>query len=249
MQRFQIFWHNLQQDLKVFLYFIILFSVFRLIFIGIFNTYLSDCTMQDILLCQWYGFRLSLKTAGMIALIGGVLATLPQIGFLKWPSEIIRKTCSALMTAVFSIAFCAAIPYYEIFNSGFNIMLINGAHDDWGAILDTAINEYGLLWRLPLAFLLTGILIWLLLKFLNIKTRPAKITNSRQLFFAIVRVVIVLPIFFVFVRYGGAFNYANSINFESAERLKSAFLNEAILDDGQAFYIATPFSCPFWEIM
>lgn len=45
MQRFQIFWHNLQQDLKVFLYFIILFSVFRLIFIGIFNTYLSDCTM------------------------------------------------------------------------------------------------------------------------------------------------------------------------------------------------------------
>ena len=60
MQRFQIFWHNLQQDLKIFLYFTILFSVFRLIFIGIFNTYLSDCTMQDILLCQWYGFRLSL---------------------------------------------------------------------------------------------------------------------------------------------------------------------------------------------
>lgn len=89
---------------------------------------------------------------------------------------------------------------------------------------------------MPLAFLLTGILIWLLLKFLNIKTRPAKITNSRQLFFAIVRVVIVLPIFFVFVRYGGAFNYANSINFESAERLKSTFLNEAILDDGQTFY-------------
>lgn len=53
MQRFQIFWHNLQQDLKIFLYFTILFSVFRLIFIGIFNTYLSDCTMQDILLCQW----------------------------------------------------------------------------------------------------------------------------------------------------------------------------------------------------
>lgn len=33
MQRFQIFWHNLQQDLKIFLYFTILFSVFRLIFV------------------------------------------------------------------------------------------------------------------------------------------------------------------------------------------------------------------------
>ena len=236
MQRFQIFWHNLQQDLKIFLYFTILFSVFRLIFIGIFNTYLSDCTMQDIMLCMWYGFRLSLKTAGMIALIGGVLATLPQIGFMKCPSEIIRKIWSALMVLIFTIAFFARIPYFEIFNSGFNIMLINGIHDDWGAILDTAINEYGLLWRLPLAFLMTGILIWLLLKFLNIKTRPAKITNSRQLFFAVVRVFIVLPIFFVFVRYGGAFDYAHSINWESAERLPSAFLNENILDDGQALY-------------
>ena len=236
MQRFQIFWHNLQQDLKVFLYFIILFSVFRLAFLGIFNTHLTGCTIQDILLCQWYGFRLSLKTAGMIALIGGVFATLPQIGWLKWPAETIRKIWASVMTAVFTIAFCAAVPYYEIFNSGFNIMLINGAHDDWGAILDTAINEYGLLWRLPLAFVLAGILIGLLFKLLKIKTRPAKVAGRRQLLFAIARVVIVLPVFFVFVRYGGAFNYANSINFESAERLKSAFLNEAILDDGQALY-------------
>lgn len=34
----------------------------------------------------------------------------------------------------------------------------------------------------------------------------------------------------------GAFDFAHSINWESAERLKSAFLNENILDDGQAFY-------------
>ncbi len=51
MQRFQIFWHNLQQDLKIFLYFIILFSVFRLIFIGIFNTYLSECILCRIFYC------------------------------------------------------------------------------------------------------------------------------------------------------------------------------------------------------
>lgn len=40
----------------------------------------------------------------------------------------------------------------------------------------------------------------------------------------------------VFVRYGGAFNYASSINWESAARLKSNLLNEAVLDDGQALY-------------
>ena len=38
------------------------------------------------------------------------------------------------------------------------------------------------------------------------------------------------------MRYGGAFNYAHSINWESAARLKSNLLNEAILDDGQALY-------------
>ena len=236
MQRFQIFWHNLQQDLKIFLYFIILFSVFRLAFLGIFHTYLAACPWQDIFLCLWYGFRLSLKTAGMIALIGFAFTTLPQLALMKWPSELIRKVWGAAAVAVFTIAFFARIPYFEIFNSGFNIMLINGAHDDWGAIVDTAVNEYGLLWRLPLAILTAGVLAWLLFKLLKIKTRPAQIAGRKKLWLAVARVVIVLPIFFVFVRFGGAFDFAHSINWESAERLKSAFLNENILDDGQAFY-------------
>lgn len=236
MQRFQIFWHNLQQDLKIFLYFIILFSVFRLVFMGIFHTYLASCLWQDIFLCLWYGFRLSLKTAGMIALIDFAFTTLPQLALMKWPSELIRKVWGAAAVVVFTIAFFARIPYFEIFNSGFNIMLINGAHDDWGAIVDTAVNEYGLLWRLPLALLAAGVLAWLLFKLLKIKTRAAQIAGRKKLWIAVARVVIVLPIFFVFVRFGGAFDFAHSINWESAERLKSAFLNENILDDGQAFY-------------
>lgn len=45
-----------------------------------------------------------------------------------------------------------------------------------------------------------------------------------------------MPVLCVFVRYGGAFNYAGSVNWESAARLKSNLLNEAVLDDGQALY-------------
>ena len=236
MQRFQTFWHNLQQDLKIFLYFIILFSVFRLAFMGIFNTYLASCPWQDIFLCLWYGFRLSLKTAGFIAIIGAAFATVPQLILAKWPAEVIRKFWGAIAVVVFTVAFFARIPYLEIFNSGFNIMLINGANDDWGAIVNTAVNEYGLLWRLPLALAAAGLLVWMLLKLLKIKTRPVQIAGRKKLWIAVVRIAIVLPIFFAFVRYGGAFDYAHSINWESAERLKSAFLNENILDDGQACY-------------
>ena len=236
MQRFHIFWHNLQQDLKIFLYFVILFSVLRAAFMGIYHTYLAAVPWQDIFLCLWYGFRLSLKTAGMLALISAAFTTVPQLLFVKWRSALIRACLGALMVLTFTIAFCARIPYYAIFNSGFNIMLINGANDDWGAILNTAVNEYGLLWRLPLALIIAAVLIYLLFRLLAVKTRPANVTTPKQLWLAVLRVVIVLPIFFVFVRYGGAFDYAHSINYESAERLKSSFLNENILDDGQAFY-------------
>ena len=41
---------------------------------------------------------------------------------------------------------------------------------------------------------------------------------------------------FVFFRFGGAFGYTNSINWESAARLNSNLLNETILDDAQALY-------------
>ncbi|MEE1231140.1 MAG: LTA synthase family protein, partial [Phascolarctobacterium sp.] len=40
----------------------------------------------------------------------------------------------------------------------------------------------------------------------------------------------------LFVRFGGSFDYNNSINWLSAARLNSNLLNEAILDDGQALY-------------
>ncbi len=33
------------------------------------------------------------------------------------------------------------IPYYKIFNAAFNMMLINGAHDDTYAIFVTAVKE------------------------------------------------------------------------------------------------------------
>ena len=43
-------------------------------------------------------------------------------------------------------------------------------------------------------------------------------------------------VLFVFLRFGGAFSYTNSINLESAARLNSNLLNETILDDSQALY-------------
>ena len=137
-----IFFHNLQQDLKVFIYFNALLMLFRILFLYIFSSQLVDVSNWDIEEALWYGFRISLKTAGIITLIATVAATIPNMIFVGWPAERIRKIWHSICIAIFTFLFIARIPYYKIFNSSYNIMLLNGAKDDWYAIYETAVNQY-----------------------------------------------------------------------------------------------------------
>lgn len=228
------FFENLQRDLKSFIYWCLVFTVFRIAFIAIYSGQLNG-EYGDVPMAVLLGLRLSLKTAGVIALLGFVFATLPKIVVKNWPSDKLRFCWHAVTLVFFAVCFMTRIPYYKIFNAAFNMMLINGAHDDIYAIFVTAVKEYQLLWRFPLALVLGialayGLRIWL-------HQLPAKSFDEvqhKKLVAALTLPAII--VLFVFVRYGGAFDYANSINWESAARLKSNLLNEAILDDGQALY-------------
>ncbi len=222
--------------MKLFLFFTVLFMLFRIAFIGIYSYQLGDGSYSEIVLCLWYGLRLSFKTTGMIVLISAVFATLPQLFFIKWPSDLLRKVISSSVVLLFTLLFFARIPYYKIFNSGFNIMLINGMYDDISAIVDTAVNEYQLLWCLPAAIICGIILAWILCKFLDTRTYVIKVASKTRRWLYSLGIIIFLTIFWIFVRFGGAFSYTKSVNCENAERLKSNLLNEAILDDGQALY-------------
>ena len=234
MRLFARFFDNLQQDLKAFLYWCLAFTIFRMVFIWLYSGQLNG-NYADVPMALFLGLRLSLKTAGILGLIGFALASLPNIFFKEWPANKIRNVWHGLALVFFSICFMARIPYYKIFNAAFNMMLINGAHDDLKAILLTAIEEYQLLWRLPAA-----IIIGLGFAFVFVKVQkhtPVKQFEKckRKPLVAVLSVVFT-AVLCVFVRYGGAFDYAHSINWESAARLKSNLLNEAILDDGQALY-------------
>lgn len=236
MERFGLFFKNLQQDLKTFAYFTVMFTAFRIIFIAIYSNQINHPSIQEILLCLWLGLRVSLKTTGIIVLVTAIFSTLPQLFYTRWPADLLRKVVAAIAVFSFTVLFFARIPYYKIFNSGFNIMLINGMYDDISAIITTAIEEYQLLWRLPAAVVCGLILAWLLCRYLDLKTYKIEVLNRKKRCLYSVVTAVFLIVFFIFVRYGGAFNYASSINWESAERLKSNLLNEAILDDGQALY-------------
>ena len=153
----------------------------------------------------------------------------------NYPANAVRKIWHGAAAVFFSICFFARIPYYKIFNSAFNMMLVNGMYDDKAAILDTAINEYQLLWRLPCAIFFGLFIIWLL-TYLWKHTAIVDFTDIKRKKLAACLLIVFMPAFWIFVRYGGTFRYADSINWESAARLKSNLLNEAVLDDGQALY-------------
>lgn len=233
MKLFNKFLQGLQQDLKAFMFWCVIFTIFRALFIWTYSSQLAGVYNQvtDAMLL---GFRLSMKTAGMLCVIGFALATLPGIFIRQKWSNKIRLAWHKLVLIFFTLCFFARIPYYKIFNSGFNMMLINGMHDDIYATFMTAVQEYQLWWRLPVAIVVGIVLGYALKAFLD-KT-PVFTATKKNLKFAISVLVVFLPILCVFTRYGGAFNYAGSVNWESAGRFNSNLLNEAVLDDGQALY-------------
>lgn len=59
-------------------------------------------------------------------------------------------------------------------------MLINGMYDDISAIIDTAVNEYSLLWRLPAAIICGIILAWILCKFLDTRAYKIKFISKNK---------------------------------------------------------------------
>ncbi len=234
MEKFARFFEGLQQDLKAFVYWCIVFTIFRAAFIVIYQSQIEGLFTADVLQAMWLGFRLSLKTSGALMLVGVVFATLPHTFIKSWKASAIRYGWHAFALVLFSILFFARIPYYKIFNAAFDMMVLNGLYDDKYAILMTAIEEYQLLWRLPAAIVVGLVLAYLLKPIL--KTAVIKFTDVNHKKIVAIATLIFIPAFWVFVRFGGSFTYAGSINLVSAARLKSQLLNEAILDDGQAMY-------------
>ncbi|SUP43896.1 LTA synthase family protein [Veillonella criceti] len=244
MARFNRFTQGVLQDVKTLGWFIVLFSLFRLVFIVIFSNQLHDSvTMTDWVLTMWYGLRISLKTAGLFMALGFFGITVPYTLWAKWPRQFLRGLLAYGGTLVFTLLFFVRIPYFTIFNSGFNRMLINGVNDDWYAILMTAIDTYGLLWRLPVALVVGAILGWCAWRWIDYQC-PRTIhwlqalapTSKKELIGRTAGILLILAMSAVFLRFGGAFTYSSSINWENAGRFSSQVLNEAVLDDGQALY-------------
>ena len=242
--RLKRFFANLQKDLKVFVFLLAIICFYRAYFMAYMSEAIAPTTsIGDVLLSLWLGFRISLKSAGAMALFGFVFCTLPELVLLRLQLNRLRLWLGTVSSALLAVLFQARFPYYEVFHATFGREVVQGLHDDTQTIFSMMVESYALPQRLLLAVILTLVSYFLLRRLLCAKTIPLPESFVRRPWLAGGILFVLLPIFFICIRFGGSFNYAHSINWENASITSDPFLNECILDDVQAMYRVRDFYC------
>ncbi|MBO6305403.1 MAG: sulfatase-like hydrolase/transferase [Selenomonadaceae bacterium] len=241
---------NALKDLRLFFFVWILLNLYRIIFMYVMQDYIADANSGDIVRTLTAGAALSLKTAGFATLFSFAFVTLPKTIATRFKKglpkifEGLREKIAAFWLFVFTLLFLARFPYYKVFGATYDWQVFMGLNDDIGSVINMMFTEYGFLWRVPLAALLVYGLYKALLNFLNFdrfdlkllnKAKDLKLKKDVAYFFAALALSVA---FGIFARFGGAFSYSAGINWENAQTLTDKFLNECMLDDGQALYRA-----------
>ncbi len=240
MSRWEEFFKNIQQDIKLYVFVLGIFCLFRIGFIVVLNSYISEAaTLQDIFTALYYGIRISLKSAGLVVIASFIFCTVINVVTISKKMGSTRYVLGCLYISLLSLLFYARIPYYKQFHMGFNQLLFNTFNDDINALFYTLVQQY----NLPLRLLLTGVtalvLCRLLRRWLEIKTyRLPHFSRWYSNITFRVSLLIVMYYFVIFIRFGGSMTYAYNIDWENSGVTKDEFLNEAILDDVQALYRA-----------
>ncbi|HMM22316.1 MAG TPA: sulfatase-like hydrolase/transferase [Selenomonadales bacterium] len=230
---------NLQQDMKLILFILAVTCLFRIGFIAVLYPYMGEATTSDdVWVALFYGFRMSLKSAGLMGVASFGICFLIQALSLGQGRRA-RLVVGAIYIGLLSMLFYARIPYYEQFHMGFNQLLFNALQDDLYALFFTLIEQY----HLPLRFCLAAatayglfrlMKAWLGLGVLRLPSFPRWYQNVP------LRAAFLLAIYFagIFLRFGGSMTYAHNIDWENSGVTRDQLLNEAILDDMQALYRA-----------
>ena len=235
------FYDAVQRDIKLFAFILLTLCVYRAYFMFYMAGYLSPSAgADDILLALLTGLRLSLKTAGAVILPAFVLCSLPLLALPRLAPVLrrLRFCWGGLAAFAFAVLFQARFPFYRQFQTSFNMQVAAGLNDDAAVLAEMMLREYGLLWRLCIALLLTAVSLYVLRSLLLVRRTyalPALRSGVQRAVFSL-GLLFLFAAAFVFVRFGGSFTYAGGVNWENAGVTSDAFLNECILDDGQALY-------------
>lgn len=231
------------RGLKVFLYYLSVLSLCRLIFCLVLHEYWGpDTGWEDLLQTLWLGSRLSIQTAGILAFFTAVPAGLITILSRLWGRRL-ESLLSGIVLTITSILFVASFPYYGQFHSRFHQLLFNAGNDDMYALFISLVQEFNLPLRLAGALLLAFCL-WRGLKYFlawrdtnprstySLYTKPSR---GKRLAKGIA-MALVLYVLGRLIVFGGSWGWETALEWENVGVTKDSFMNEAILDDYQAIY-------------
>lgn len=231
------------RGLKVFLYYLSVLSLCRLIFCLVLHEYWGPNTgWEDLLQTLWLGSRLSIQTAGILALFTAVPAGLINILSRLW-SRRVESLLSGIVLTITSILFVASFPYYGQFHSRFHQLLFNAGNDDMYALFISLVQEFNLPLRLA-GSLLLAFCLWQGLKYF-LAWGEAKPRTAYSLYIKASRgksiatgaaMALLLYVLGRLIVFGGSWGWETALEWENVGVTKDSFMNEAILDDYQAIY-------------
>ena len=202
------FFDNLQKDFLLFIFILALLEIYRAAFIYLMSDYISpDSTSAQIQTALFAGLRLSLKTAGIVTAFSLLFVTILNF------SQRLRLFIGIFFSFIFSVLFMARFPYFQAYNATYGIEVVRGVNEDYFSLLSMFVEEYGLLWRFPVAVILTVICVAILSRLLMLKSfQLPEFKNFLPKFIISLALLIFLGVFGVFIRFGGSLTYGNGIN-------------------------------------
>ncbi len=228
----------LSRGLKAFFFYVLLFTLLRGWFIFWMRDYMGPAEQEEILAAMEHGLRLSCQTAGCLTLAAFVPALVMHLLHRKW-EKYVWDVATALELAAISILYVASFPYYRQFHSNFGQLVFNTFNDDTAALFWSLVQEFWMPVRLAGALflawvlwrLMRKVLAWDLWAWRDYFYLPDVIRWAGRLaFLGLCSLTVLWGVF------GGSLSWKTAVEWENAGITKNRFLNEVILDSGQALW-------------
>lgn len=205
------FFLSLQQNIKLMIWAPILSTIFRIIFMRIYNPYPTwQGRWQSVLGALRYGFWWGMDFDAYVFLVPLVLVTIPALWFDTYHQyeDIVRLIGLMLYSCVLYAAFAGKMIFYKHFHDTYNYMVHYGKHAEKNNLIDVFFNQdRGLL--VLVGFIPVAIISWLAGSvFLSLPSIPyPAMDNTWMTVVWNILLVIVSVVGFYWFRYGGTLSH------------------------------------------
>lgn len=205
------FFLSLQQNIKLMIWAPILSTIFRIIFMRIYNPYTTwQGRWQSVLGALRYGFWWGMDFDAYVFLVPLVLVTIPALWIDTYHQyeDMVRLIGLTLYSCVLYAAFAGKMIFYKHFHDTYNYMVHYGKHAEKNNLIDVFFNQdRGLL--VLVGFIPVAIISWLAGSvFLSLPSIPyPAIDNTWMTVVWNILLVIVSVVGFYWFRYGGTLSH------------------------------------------